>query len=117
MVMPGGVMPGGAQGRNEVMMMYVGLKNGCQLIWGKLCAFSQFHTMHMYWKAPLLVMYHMLRIMYTGLSSILGTSHLSVIVKMSCLGKYSGFTHKYIKQLKFLDLKFITQSLGHLSIA
>ncbi len=48
MVMLGGVMPGGAQGHNEVMMMYVGLKNGYQLIWGKLCAFSQFHTMHMY---------------------------------------------------------------------
>ncbi len=28
MVMPGGVMPGGAQGHNKVMMMYVGLNNG-----------------------------------------------------------------------------------------
>ncbi len=50
--MPGGVMPGGAQGHNEVMMMYVGLKNGYQLIWGKLCAFSLFHTMHMYCRNP-----------------------------------------------------------------
>jgi len=59
---------------------------------------------------------HMLRIMYTRLSSILGTSHLSLIVTMSCLGNYSGFTHKYIKQLQILDLRFVIQSLGHLSI-
>ncbi len=41
------VMPGVAHGHNEVMMMYVGLENGCRLIWGKLCAFSPYHTMHM----------------------------------------------------------------------
>jgi len=31
------VMPGVAHGHNEVMMMYVGLENGCRFIWGKLC--------------------------------------------------------------------------------
>ncbi len=36
---------------------------------------------------------------------------LSLIVKMPCLGKCSGFTHKYIKLLKFSDLRFVTQSL------
>jgi len=40
-------MPGGEHGHHEVMIMYVGLKNGCHLIWGKLCAFSPYHTMHM----------------------------------------------------------------------
>jgi hypothetical protein len=34
-------------GHNEGTMMYVGLKNGCHLIWGNLCAFFQYHTMHM----------------------------------------------------------------------
>jgi hypothetical protein len=29
------VMPGGAHGHNEVMMMYVSLMKGCQLIWGE----------------------------------------------------------------------------------
>jgi len=41
------VMPGVAHGHSEVMMMYVGLENGCRMIWGKLCAFSPYHTMHM----------------------------------------------------------------------
>jgi hypothetical protein len=40
------VMPGKIHGLNEGMM-YVGLENGCRLIWGKLCAFSPYHTMHM----------------------------------------------------------------------
>jgi hypothetical protein len=110
------VMPRRAHGHNEVMMMYVSLKNGYQLIWGKLYAFSQVHTMPMYSKAPLMVMYHILGIMYIGLSLILGTCHLSLIVKMACLGKCSRFTYKHIKQLKFSDLTFFTQSLGHLSI-
>jgi hypothetical protein len=35
---------------------------------------------------------------------------------MACLGKCSGFTHKYIKQLKFSDIRFVTQPFGHLSI-
>ncbi len=30
------VMPGVAHGHNEVMIMYVGLENGCRFIWGKL---------------------------------------------------------------------------------
>jgi hypothetical protein len=41
------LMPGVAHGHNEGMMMYVGLKNGCRLIWGKLCAFFLYHTAHM----------------------------------------------------------------------
>jgi hypothetical protein len=40
------VMPGEPHGHNEGMMMYVGLKNGCRLIWAKLCAFFQYHTTH-----------------------------------------------------------------------
>jgi hypothetical protein len=35
---------------------------------------------------------------------------------MACLGKCSGFTHKYIKQLKFSDTRFVTQPIAHLSI-
>jgi hypothetical protein len=34
---------------------------------------------------------------------------------MACLGR-CGFTHKYIKQLKFSDIRFVTQPIGHLSI-
>jgi hypothetical protein len=35
---------------------------------------------------------------------------------MACLGRCSGFTNKYIKQLKFSDISFVTQPIGHLSI-
>jgi hypothetical protein len=40
------VMPGVAHGHSEVMMMYVGLKNGCRMIWGKLCIFSVSYNAH-----------------------------------------------------------------------
>jgi hypothetical protein len=32
------------------------------------------------------------------------------------LGKCSGFTHKYIKQRKFSDIRFGSQPFGHVSI-
>jgi hypothetical protein len=35
---------------------------------------------------------------------------------MACVGKCSGFTHKHIKELKFSDIRFVTQPIGHLSI-
>jgi hypothetical protein len=41
------VMPGLAHGHNEGAMMYVGLKNGCRLIWGYPCVFFQYHTTRM----------------------------------------------------------------------
>jgi predicted amidophosphoribosyltransferase len=33
---------------------------------------------------------------------------------MACLGKCSGFTHKYIKQLKFSDIRFVTHVISQL---
>jgi hypothetical protein len=41
------LMHGGAHGHKKVVMVYVGLENGCPLIWVKMCVFCQLHTMHM----------------------------------------------------------------------
>jgi hypothetical protein len=41
------VIPGVGHGCNEIMKVYVGLNNGCRMIWEKLCGFSQYRTMHM----------------------------------------------------------------------
>jgi len=61
---------------------------------------------------------HVFGIAHNVLQNLMNPRYNSSLLhfQMACLGKSSGFVLNYMNQLTFPDIRFATQSCGHLSV-